>query len=92
MTFDEVEYVYINEAEITEVAAMNGRDVPPAIVLNSNDNGFGFFRIDDSSMKHIEENLSKITHQLNKAVVLSQIIIMIRTIKYPATRLPLILK
>jgi hypothetical protein len=59
--------------------------------MNSNDYGFGVFVIDDKSIRYYEENLSRIESQLNKAVVISQLLIMMRQILYPATRLPLIL-
>ena len=59
--------------------------------MNSNDHGFGVFVIDDKSIRFFEENLSKIESQLNKAVVIGQLLIMMRQIMYPATRLPLVL-
>lgn len=59
--------------------------------MNSNDHGFGVFVIDDKSIRFYEENLSIIDNQLNKAVVIGQLLIMMRQILYPATRLPLIL-
>jgi len=59
--------------------------------MNSNDHGFGVFVIDDKSIRFYEENLSKIENQLNKAVVISQLLIMMKQIMYPATRLPLVL-
>jgi len=39
--------------------------------MNSNDFGFGVFVIDDKSIRFFEENLSKINHPLNQAVVIS---------------------
>ena len=59
--------------------------------MNSNDHGYGVFVIDDKSIRFYEENLSKIENQLNKAVVIGQLLIMMRQILYPATRLPLVL-
>jgi hypothetical protein len=47
--------------------------------------------IDDRSIRFFEENLGKMDNQLNKAVVIGQLIIMMRLIIYPATRLPLVL-
>lgn len=68
-----------------------GLQVPEAILMNSNDHGFAMFVIDDKSVRYYEQNLSKIENQLNKAVVIGQLLIMMRQILYPATRLPLIL-
>ena len=59
--------------------------------MNSNDHGFGVFVIDDKSIRFFEQNLAKIDNQLNKAVVIGQLLIMMRQILYPATRLPLVL-
>jgi hypothetical protein len=59
--------------------------------MNSNDYGFGVFVIDDKSIRYYEENLSKIDNQLNKAVVIGQLLVMMRQILYPATRLPIVL-
>ena len=65
--------------------------MPEAILMNSSDHGFGVFVIDDKSIRFFEENLASIDDQLNKAVVIGQLLIMMRQIMYPATRLPLIL-
>jgi predicted glutamine amidotransferase len=46
--------------------------------MNSNDHGFGVFIIDDKSIRFFEENLTKLDNQLNKAVVISQLLIMLR--------------
>jgi predicted glutamine amidotransferase len=59
--------------------------------MNSDDHGFGVFVIDDKSIRFFEQNLHIIESQLNKAVVIGQLLIMMREILYPATRLPLIL-
>lgn len=59
--------------------------------MNSSDHGFGVFVVDDKSIRFFEENLSKIESQLDKAVVIGQLLIMMRQIMYPATRLPLVL-
>jgi len=39
-------------------------------LLNSNDWGFGYFTLDDRSMKFFEQNLAKIENKLNKATVI----------------------
>jgi len=87
----EHENIVIEDRELTEIPQFVGQQVPEAILMNSNDYGFGVFVIDDKSIRYYEENLSKIESQLNKAVVISQLLIMMRQILYPATRLPLIL-
>lgn len=49
------------------------------------------FVVDDKSIRFFEQHLSSLENQLNKAVVIGQLLIMMRQIMYPATRLPLIL-
>jgi len=61
-------------------------------LLNSNDWGFGYFVLDDKSIKFFEQNLSKIENKLNKTTIIGQLILMMRQIAYPATRLPILLK
>jgi len=87
----EHENIVIDEKELTDVSQFVGLHVPEAILMNSNDHGFGVFVIDDKSIRYYEQNLSTIKNQLNKAVVIGQLLIMMRQILYPATRLPLIL-
>ena len=70
---------------------MVGMDVPQAILMNSDDYGFAEFVIDTNSVKFFEEKLQVIPSQLNRVVVISQFIIMMREILYPATRFPRIL-
>ena len=76
---------------MTDVKEFVGLNVPEAFLMNSNDHGFGVFVVDDRSIRYFEQNLSSIENQLNKAVLIGQLLIMIRQILYPATRLPLIL-
>ena len=59
--------------------------------MNSADCGYGVFVVDDKSLRFYEQFLSQVDDQLNKAVVIGQVIIMVRQILYPATRLPIIL-
>ena len=61
--------------------------MPAAVLLNSDDWGFGHFFLDDASLKVFEEKLSKMSSTLDRNVVLGQIICMMRQIEYPATRL-----
>lgn len=44
--------------------------VPEAILMNSEDHGFGVFVVEDRSIRFYEERLSQIENQLNKAVVI----------------------
>jgi len=91
MTFTEIERVVLEAQAETDVPQMVGQDLPDAFLLNSNDYGFALFIIDDRSIEVFENNMGKLKHQLNKAVLLSQFITMMREIRYPATRMPLIL-
>ena len=59
--------------------------------MNSADCGYGVFVVDDKSLRFYEQFLSQVDDQLNMAVVIGQVIIMVRQILYPATRLPIIL-
>lgn len=83
--------IVIEDRELTEIHQFVGLQMPEAILMNSSDHGFGVFVIDDKSIRFFEENLASIDDQLNKAVVIGQLLIMMRQIMYPATRLPLIL-
>ena len=76
--FTEHEHIVIDEKELTDVTQFVGLEVPEAILMNSNDYGFGVFVIDDKSIRYYEENLSTIENQLNKAVVIGQLLIMMR--------------
>ena len=89
--FEEYEHIMIEDKELTEVPQLVGKQIPEAFLMNSNDHGFGVFIEDDKSIRYFEQNLNRIESQLNKAVVIGQLLIMIRQIQYPATRLPLIL-
>lgn len=44
--------------------------VPEAILMNSEDHGFGVFVVEDRSIRFYEERLSAIPNQLNKAVII----------------------
>lgn len=44
---------------------MVGKDVPRALLINSDDYGFGVFIIDEQSYKFYEENLDKIPTKLD---------------------------
>lgn len=59
--------------------------------MNSSDYAYGVFLIDDKSLDAYEQNLSKINDQVNKVVLVNELIVMMKELKYPATRLPRIL-
>lgn len=73
-----IENVKIEGKEITEVAELKGVDVPAAILLNNNDWGFGHFTLNEASINVFEKSLSKINSALNRAVIIGQVIIMMR--------------
>mmetsp|Transcript_28016 Transcript_28016/g.37412 ORF Transcript_28016/g.37412 Transcript_28016/m.37412 type:complete len:87 (+) Transcript_28016:1803-2063(+) len=77
--------------ELTTVEAMVGKSVPAAVLLNSDDWGFGHFTMEDTAMKVFEERLGKMQSKIDRAVVIGQLITMMRQIQYPATRMPLIM-
>jgi hypothetical protein len=81
----------VNASELTQVACMVGMDLPAAILLNVDDSGFGFFEIDLPSIKVFEESLSKVSDPLDRSVVISNVIAMMRQLSYPATRMPIIM-
>ena len=85
-----IENQAIEAKEVTEVPSVVGLDVPAAILLNENDWGFGHFILDERSINCFENSLAKINCSLNRAVIINQLIIMMRQIEYPATRLPTI--
>jgi len=68
-----------------------GIDVPQAILMNSDDYGFAVFVIDKKSSQYYEQHLPLIPTQLNRVVVISQFIVMMRELDYAATRFPKIL-
>lgn len=89
--YSNVERIQIQAKEFTEVPELNGKPVPDAFLLNSEDWGFGVFLIDEKSQRWYEENMAKITHQQNFCEVLGQFIVMMKQVLYPATRIPKIL-
>ena len=70
---------------------MIGKNAPTAILVNSDDWGFGHFVLDDGSIKVFEEKLSKVQNKIDRAVVIGQLICMMRQIEYPATRFPTVM-
>jgi len=51
--------VKILEEELTSIECAVGKIVPAAVLLNSDDWGFGHFTMDDSAIKVFEDNLGK---------------------------------
>jgi len=86
-----IEKVTIEGEELTLIEALKGKDVPAAILLNSEDWGFGYFHLEESSVKIFEEKLGKVQSQLDRAVVIGQLIVMMRQLAYPATRMPTVM-
>jgi len=53
-----IERVYIQPREKTVIDALAGKDVPAAILVNNDDWGFGYFILDDASIRVFENKLS----------------------------------
>ena len=70
---------------------MIGKELPAALLLNADDWGFGYFEMDDLSVKVFEQCLSKVVSQLDRAVVIGQLISMMRQLTYPATRMTIVI-
>jgi len=51
---EKIENVTLEKKEETLIAAMNGKQVPDAFLLNSDDWGFGHFILDEKSIKVFE--------------------------------------
>lgn len=60
-------------------------------MLNSDDWGFGYFKIDATSIKVFESKLSKVEDPLDRAVIINNFTAMMRQLDYPSTRMPLLL-
>jgi hypothetical protein len=59
--------------------------------LNNDDWGFGYFQLDDASIRVFEDRLANVENNLNRVVVIGQLISMVRQIHYPVTRLTYVL-
>ena len=75
---EKIERVVIDSKELTEVPQIIGKNAPTAILVNSDDWGFGHFVLDDGSIKVFEEKLSKVSNKVDRAVVIGQLICMMR--------------
>lgn len=76
---------------MTNVPQFIGVEVPNAILMNSDDYGFAVFVVDKKCSSFYEQHLPLIPNQLNRVVVISQHIVMMREILFAATRFPKIL-
>ena len=81
---EKIERVDIEDKEITELEVMVGKETPAAVILNSDDQGFGHFVLDNSSIKVLENNLANLESKIDRAVVISQLVCMMRQVEYPA--------
>jgi hypothetical protein len=59
--------------------------------LNNDDWGFGYFQLDDASIRVFEDRLANVENNLNRVVIIGQLISMVRQIHYPVTRLTYVL-
>lgn len=91
MLVDKIAHFNLQAEELTPVPQMIGKELPAAFLLNSDDWGFGYFELDEASVKVFEQSLSKVQSQLDRAVVIGQILAMMRQLAYPATRMPIIM-
>ena len=84
---EKIERVDIEDKEITDLEVMKGKETPAAVILNSDDWGFGHFVLDNSSIKVLENNLANLESKIDRAVVITQLVCMMRQVEYPAQRL-----
>ena len=75
---EKVENVKIEGQELTQIEAMIGKKVPAAVLLNTDDWGFGHFTMEDTAMKLFEDKLGKMQSKIDRAVVIGQLITMMR--------------
>jgi hypothetical protein len=61
----------INDTEVTEVKELVGIESPKAILMNSDDYGYGVFMNDERSSRFYEDHLDYISSELNRVVVIS---------------------
>lgn len=67
---EKIENVKVQGQELTTVDEIVGKKVPAAVLLNSDDWGFGHFTMDESAMKVFEDKLGKIQSKIDRAVVI----------------------
>lgn len=81
----------IKDQDLTEVGDIVGKEVPAAVLLNCDDWGYGHFIMEENAIKVFEEKLGRVDSKIDKAVVIGQLITMMRQVEYPASRMPSIL-
>ena len=81
--------VNLENKEYTVLEKFKDKKVSKAILLNSDEWGYGHFVLDEGSLGVFEKNLSKLSN-IDKAMVVQQIKLMINNFEYPAVRLPAI--
>jgi len=85
------ENILIKAQNLTEVESIVGQQVPAAILLNCDDWGFGHFILDETAIQLFEQKLGRVQSKIDRAVVIGQVISMMRQVEYPATRMPSIM-
>ena len=75
---------------MTELDKLKDKAVPKAVLLNSDDWGYGYFFLDETSLKVFEKKLAKMGNRIDRAVVIGQINTMMKQIEYPASRLGIV--
>ena len=70
MLTEKIENVKVSAQELTTIEVIAGKKVPAAVLLNSDDWGFGHFTMDDNAMKVFEEKLGKMQSKIDRAVVI----------------------
>jgi hypothetical protein len=66
--------------------------VPAAILLNSDDQAFGHFHLDDASVKVFESHLTRVQSNIDKCVIIGQLFAMMQQFEYSATRFSNLIK
>jgi hypothetical protein len=72
---------------MTKISQLSSSKASKAVLLNSDDWGYGYFKIDEPSLLVFEDNFSSIESDLNRCVILSQVFSMVHQGDYPAQRL-----
>lgn len=72
-----IEQIYIDSSEITIIDQLVGKPAPASILVNWDDWGYGQFEIDEVSIAHFKENLSKIENPLAWNLIYSTVFMMV---------------
>mgnify|MGYP000918867137 CR=1 FL=1 len=73
-----VEQIYIDSSKVTIIDQLIGKPAPSSILVNWDDWGYGQFEIDEVSIAHFKENLSKIENPLARNLIYSTVFMMVR--------------